>query len=46
MVMGCGNHCLSWQYGGAHEGATCEGYAFGEPVFCGCVEGACAWFTQ
>ncbi|MFO0712204.1 MAG: hypothetical protein U0353_20305 [Sandaracinus sp.] len=46
MVMGCGNHCLSWQYGGAHEGATCEGYVFGEPVFCGCVEGACAWFTQ
>lgn len=43
---GCGNHCLSWEYGGAHEAATCEGYVFSEPVFCGCVEGACAWFTQ
>jgi hypothetical protein len=43
---GCGNHCISWEYGGANEAATCEGYVFNEPVFCGCVEGACAWFTQ
>ncbi len=46
MVQGCGNHCTSWEYGGAHEGATCEGYAFDQPIFCGCVEGSCAWFTQ
>lgn len=44
--MGCGNHCLSWEHGGAHEFATCEGYVFEKPVFCGCVAGACAWFTQ
>jgi hypothetical protein len=43
---GCGNHCMSWDFGGAHEGATCEGYAFDEPIFCGCVEGSCAWFSQ
>jgi hypothetical protein len=46
MEMGCGNHCLSWDHGGAHEGATCEGYSIGRPLFCGCVEGSCAWFTQ
>ncbi|MBN8613711.1 MAG: hypothetical protein J0L92_24155 [Deltaproteobacteria bacterium] len=46
MVMGCGNHCLSWDHGGANAGATCEGYSIGEPIFCGCVEGSCAWFTQ
>jgi len=43
---GCGNHCLSWEYGGAHAAATCEGYSFTEPIFCGCVERACAWFSQ
>lgn len=43
---GCGNHCVSWEYGGAHAAATCEGYSFDEPIFCGCVEGACAWFSQ
>jgi hypothetical protein len=46
MVMGCGNHCVSWEYGGAHAGATCEGYALDQPIFCGCVEGTCAWFSQ
>lgn len=46
MVMGCGNHCLSWDHGGANAGATCEGYAFEHPVFCGCVEGECGWFSQ
>lgn len=45
-VMGCGNHCTSWEYGGAHEAGTCEGYAFDAPVFCGCVQGQCAWFDQ
>lgn len=46
MVMGCGNHCVSWDHGGANAAATCEGYAFDQPIFCGCVEGSCAWFTQ
>lgn len=46
MVMGCGNHCLLWEYGGANEGATCEGYSFPRPIFCGCAEGECQWFTQ
>ena len=45
-VGGCGNHCMSWEYGGAHEGATCEGYVFQHPVFCGCVAGECGWFSQ
>lgn len=43
---GCGNHCVSWELGGAHEAATCEGYQFSRAVFCGCVAGECAWFTQ
>lgn len=46
VVAGCGNHCLSWQYGGANEGATCEGYVFPRPVFCGCVDHQCGWFSQ
>ncbi|MCA9606621.1 MAG: hypothetical protein KC619_13545 [Myxococcales bacterium] len=46
VVMGCGNHCALWEFGGANEGATCEGYAFPQPVFCGCVEGECQWFRQ
>lgn len=46
MVMGCGNHCLLWEYGGAHEGATCEGYSFPQPIYCGCVERECQWFRQ
>lgn len=45
-VAGCGNHCVSWQYGGANEAATCEGYIFPRPVFCGCVSGGCGWFSQ
>ena len=45
-VAGCGNHCVSWQYGGANEGATCEGYIFPRPVYCGCVSGGCGWFAQ
>jgi hypothetical protein len=45
-VMGCGNHCVGWQYFGAHEAGTCEGYSFSEPVFCGCASGQCGWFTQ
>jgi hypothetical protein len=44
--MGCGNHCTSWHYGAAHELGTCEAYLFSSPVFCGCVEGQCGWFTQ
>ncbi len=46
VVGGCGNHCMHWTFGGAHEGATCEGYDLPERTFCGCVEGACGWFTQ
>lgn len=46
VVGGCGNHCMSWDHGGAHEGATCEGYSFREPVFCGCVDARCAWFSH
>jgi len=46
LVGGCGNHCMHWTFGGAHEGATCEGYDLPERTFCGCVEGACGWFTQ
>lgn len=46
VVGGCGNHCMGWQYGGAHEAATCEGYALREPIYCGCVEHRCAWFEQ
>lgn len=46
MRMGCGNHCLSWEYGGANEGATCEGYSFPRPIFCGCVDSECQWFSQ
>jgi hypothetical protein len=45
MVKGCGNHCLSWEQGGANEAATCEGYSL-PPTFCGCVERECGWFTQ
>ena len=45
-VAGCGNHCMSWEYGGANEAATCEGYVFSRPIFCGCVSGQCAWFSQ
>lgn len=44
--LSCGNHCVSWEYGGAHAAATCEGYTFDAPIFCGCVNGACAWFSQ
>lgn len=48
VVGGCGNDCVLWEYGGANESATCEGYVFSDPapMFCGCVEGGCAWFTQ
>lgn len=46
VVMGCGNHCALWEYGGANEAATCEGYSFSRPIFCGCVEGECQWFSQ
>jgi hypothetical protein len=48
VVGGCGNHCMLWEYGGANESATCEGYASTDssPMFCGCVDGGCAWFTQ
>lgn len=46
VVGGCGNHCMRWEYGGAHEGATCEGYDFREPIYCGCVDARCAWFEQ
>lgn len=46
VVGGCGNHCMSWEHGGAHEAATCEGYSFREPVYCGCVDDRCAWFEQ
>lgn len=46
IVKGCGNHCVGWQYFGAREAATCEGYSFTEPVFCGCVAAECGWFTQ
>ena len=45
LVGGCGNHCTSWHYGAANESSTCEGYAFAEPVYCGCVNGSCGWFT-
>nr|MDQ3035922.1 hypothetical protein [Myxococcota bacterium] len=46
VVGGCGNHCMSWEHGGAHEAATCEGYSFREPIYCGCVDDRCAWFEQ
>lgn len=46
LVGGCGNHCAHWTFGGAHEGATCEGYDLPDRTFCGCVEAACGWFTQ
>lgn len=36
LTNGCGNHCTSWDYGGAHEGATCEGYAFDQPTRSSC----------
>ena len=45
MVKGCGNHCVSWEQGGAHQAATCEGYSM-PSTFCGCVERECGWFTQ
>lgn len=45
MVKGCGNHCVSWDQGGANEAATCEGYSM-PATFCGCVERECGWFTQ
>ena len=28
------------------EGATCEGYSFPRPIFCGCVDSECQWFSQ
>lgn len=40
---GCGNACVHWDETGP---GTCEGYTPVEPVYCGCVEGACRWFTQ
>lgn len=46
VVIGCGNHCFSWEHGGAHEAATCEGYMFPQPIFCGCIEDQCQWFRQ
>lgn len=45
MVKGCGNHCVSWEQGGANQAGTCEGYDMPR-AFCGCVEKECAWFTQ
>lgn len=43
MISGCGNDCVRWDQTGA---GTCEGYLPERPTFCGCVSGACQWFTQ
>ncbi|HEY8432793.1 MAG TPA: hypothetical protein VIL20_30690 [Sandaracinaceae bacterium] len=44
MQAGCGNDCVAWTLAGG--AGTCEAYALDHPVYCGCVEGRCAWFRQ
>jgi hypothetical protein len=41
---GGGNSCTAWQLAGGAETAIYVQY--GEPTFCGCIEGTCNWFTQ
>jgi len=43
-VAGCGNDCVPANL--SHRAGTCQGYAHWENVYCGCVDTACAWFTN